>query len=196
LAIRQAQAALEPCFLALLQLLRQGLTTGDGVRNSQQLALLQADLDHLELYIDQIHLAPGQGPGSEALLHLLHGLDHLQRLHERCEEEQDRLHTAATSSSLVAERQLLLSTLEQVPPLVAQGRWPQAGGLARSCAAALDRRSRSYRQEVLAAVASGRIDVDGGTARLEAIRWLGRVSQHLERACNHLGATGSGPPRP
>jgi phosphate:Na+ symporter len=58
-----------------------------------------------------------------------------------------------------------------------------------SCAQALHRRVTPYRQEVLAAVARGDLDVDAGTARLEAIRWLRRVSQHLERSCNHLAAT-------
>jgi phosphate:Na+ symporter len=196
LAISQARAALEPCFLALLQVLRQGLANGHGPRNGHQLAVLQADLDHLELYLDQIHLDPGQRPGREALLHLLHGLDHLQRLHERCEEEQDRLRTAATSASLAAERHQLLATLEQLPSLVAQGLWLEAAALASTCAAGLDRRVNPYRQEVLAAVASGQLDVDAGTARLEAIRWLGRVSQHLERACNHLAAMGPSAQRP
>jgi hypothetical protein len=58
----------------------------------------------------------------------------------------------------------------------------------RACAQVLHRRVVPYREEVLAAVARGQLDVDAGTARLEAIRWLRRVSQHLERACYHLGA--------
>ena len=129
-------------------------------------------------------------PG-KALLHLLHGLDHLQRLHERCEEDQDRLRTAATSAGLGSERRLLLETLDQLPELVQQGRWPQASDLASASAQALHRRVAPYRQEVLAAVARGELDLDAGTARLEAIRWLRRVSQHLERACYHLGAIGA-----
>ena len=182
-AIGQARQSLEACLLEMLQLLRDGL------------AVLQADLDRLQLYLDQIHLAPVPRPGSdeaarEALLHLLHGLDHLQRLHERCEEEQDRLRTAATSSSLASERKKLLAALEQLPVLVQQGSWAKASALVRACAQALQGRDGSYRQEVLAAVARGELDVDAGTARLEAIRWLRRVSQHLGRACHHLGGSG------
>jgi phosphate:Na+ symporter len=196
-AISQARQALEPCLLELLQLLRdglgnRGLGNGGPAPSSQRLVVLQADLDRLELYLNQIHLAPGPQPGKavaagEALLHLLHGLDHLQRLHERCEEDQDRLRTAATSAGLGSERQLLLATLERLPELVQQGRWPEASSVTSACAQSLQCRVAPYRQEVLAAVAQGELDVDAGTERLEAIRWLRRVSQHLERACHHLG---------
>jgi len=207
-AISQARHSLEPCLLELLQLLRDGLgkgRLGNGRpgpsrpgQSAQRLVVLQADLDRLELYLDQIHLAPAPSPAQgvvvepgKALLHLLHGLDHLQRLHERCEEDQDRLRTAATSAGLGSERSLLLETLDQLPELVQQGRWPQASDLASASAQALHRRVAPYRQEVLAAVARGELDLDAGTARLEAIRWLRRVSQHLERACYHLGAIGA-----
>ena len=204
-AISQARHSLEPCLLELLQLLRAGLGNGrpgNGRpgQSAQRLVVLQADLDRLELYLDQIHLAPASSPAQveakmaepgKALLHLLHGLDHLQRLHERCEEDQDRLRTAATSAGLGSERRLLLETLDQLPELVQQGRWPQASDLASASAQALHRRVAPYRQEVLAAVARGELDLDAGTARLEAIRWLRRVSQHLERACYHLGAIGA-----
>ncbi len=204
-AISQARHSLEPCLLELLQLLRAGLGNGRPGpsrpgQSAQRLVVLQADLDRLELYLDQIHLAPAPSPAQvegrvvepgKALLHLLHGLDHLQRLHERCEEDQDRLRTAATSAGLGSERRLLLDTLDQLPELVQQGRWPQASDLASASAQALHRRVAPYRQEVLAAVARGELDLDAGTARLEAIRWLRRVSQHLERACYHLGAIGA-----
>ena len=207
-AISQARHSLEPCLLELLQLLRDGLGNGrlgNGSpgpsrpgQSAQRLVVLQADLDRLELYLDQIHLAPAPSPAQggmaepgKALLHLLHGLDHLQRLHERCEEDQDRLRTAATSAGLGSERSLLLETLDQLPELVQQGRWPQASDLASASAQALHRRVAPYRQEVLAAVGRGELDLDAGTARLEAIRWLRRLSQHLERACYHLGAIGA-----
>ena len=72
-----------------------------------------------------------------------------------------------------------------------QDQWTQAAAVAAACARAVHRRVGPYRQEVLAAVACGELDVDAGTARLEAIRWLRRVSQHLERAANHLAAMAS-----
>jgi phosphate:Na+ symporter len=35
-------------------------------------------------------------------------------------------------------------------------------------------------------IASGELDVPEGTRRLEAIRWLDRVSHHLEHMMRHL----------
>ena len=91
---------------------------------------------------------------------------------------------------MAGERQKLLAALEQLPGLVQQDSWAQASALVSACAQAVQRRDGSYRQEVLAAVARGELDVDAGTARLEAIRWLQRVSQHLGRASYHLGGSG------
>jgi phosphate:Na+ symporter len=194
IAIAQARQALEPCALDLLQLLRDGLADGNRAAGhaERQLAVLQADLDHLELFLDQIHLSAEPQAQRLALLHLLHGLDHLQRLHERCEEEQERWHTAARSSSLAAQRHQLLTTLDGVLALLAEGRWTEANEAAGACAQQLHRQVAPYRREVLAAVASGALDVDAGTTRLEAMRWLRRVSQHLVRVCHHLGAVRAG----
>ncbi|MFT7658343.1 MAG: phosphate:Na+ symporter, partial [Cyanobium sp.] len=66
-AISQARHSLEPCLLELLQLLRDGLGNGrlgNGRpgQSAQRLVVLQADLDRLELYLDQIHLAPAPSP--------------------------------------------------------------------------------------------------------------------------------------
>lgn len=148
---------LRQTFTALLLRLQRGLQPPQP-RGSEAavepLALLQSDLDRLELYLDQIQLQ-GQGDGlSGRLVHLLHGLDHLQRLHERCEEEPERLHALATCDALTRERRQ-----QQVEPFLRQ---------------------------VLAEVARGDLDVDEGTRRLEAMRWLNRVSNHLLRISHHL----------
>lgn len=196
MALGQVTPALRQTFLALLDLLLEALRRSSPASpgaTAQQLKGLQADLDHLELFLDQIHLQPHHRPASERLLHLLHGLDHLQRLHERCEEEADRLSTVVTTEALGREREGLIRALEELIPLVREGRWEAATPRADALARHLHHRVDPFRNAVMVEIASGALDVDDGTARLEAIRWLRRVSQHLQHICRHLQHTVTAP---
>jgi phosphate:Na+ symporter len=197
LAIAQAASALLQTFGTLVELLVQGLRRDPkaAAAAEQHLPGLQADLDHLELYLDQIHLQPWQSPASGRLLHLLHGLDHLQRLHERCEEESDRLRTVATNGALGEEREALIHALDQLIPLLRQGNLLASAPILEPLARQLQGRSAPFRNAVLVQIGSGALDVDDGTAQLEAMRWLQRVSQHLQRICRHL-EQGLPPPLP
>jgi phosphate:Na+ symporter len=186
-ALEQAEQALLQTFVALLEHLRRGLSGQVGAGPLVPLRVLQADLDRLEVFLDQIHLGRPAGEPSRTLLHLLHGLDHLQRLHERCEEETERQRTVATCPALARERQALTATLEHLLPLSQSHQWPQAQPLADRVAAQLEQRISPFRQETLSLVARGELEVEDGTQRLEAMRWLQRVSQHLQRIHHHLG---------
>jgi phosphate:Na+ symporter len=186
-AISQAEAAINQTFVTLLNLLRGALAERSSRRQPRTLHVLQADLDRLELYLDQIHLGGLSEPLGRQLVHLLHGLDHLQRLHERCEEEPERLRTVVGSASLAGERQALQHLVERLIPLTLERQWQLSAAATQRCARRFAQRLDPYRDEVLARVAAGDLDVDGGTARLEAMRWLRRVSEHLERISSHLG---------
>ncbi|MEB3354520.1 MAG: Na/Pi symporter [Cyanobacteriota bacterium] len=186
LALEQAEAALLETYGSLLSHLQRGLglaSCGPVVA----LPVLQTDLDRLELFLDQIHLGQPTGGLSSTLLHLLHGLDHLQRLHERCEEEPERQRTVATCPALGAERQALHHTLEKLAPLCLERQWQQAQPLVEALADHFEQRGSPFRRDVLAAVARGELVVEAGTGQLEAMRWLQRVSRHLERLNHHLG---------
>jgi len=186
LAIAQAETALNQTFVTLLDLLRRALAENSSRRQPQTLEVLQADLDRLELYLDQVHLGGLSQPLGRQLVHLLHGLDHLQRLHERCEEEPERLRTVVSSASLTNERLALQRLVERLIPLTLERQWGDAAAAAERCVGRVEQRVDSYRDAVLARVALGDLDVDGGTERLEAMRWLRRVSEHLLQISSHL----------
>jgi phosphate:Na+ symporter len=185
-AIQLAEEAINQTFVTLLSLLRQALAGERSRRRPQRLEVLQADLDRLELYLDQIHLGGLSEPLGRHLVHLLHGLDHLQRLHERCEEEPERLRTVVSCASLASERQALQHLVDRMLPLTLERQWRESADAARQVARMLERRVDHYRDEVLARVAAGELGVDDGTERMEAMRWLRRVSQHLQRIGSHL----------
>jgi phosphate:Na+ symporter len=186
LAIAQAEQAMNQTFVNLLDLLRQALSGASTRRHPRQLGVLQADLDRVELFLDQIHLSGLPEPLGQQLVHLLHGLDHLQRLHERCEEEPERLRTVVTCTELARERQTLLRTVERMIPLALERQWREAAAAAKRSARKVEHRVDDFRDAVLDRVAAGDMDVIGGTAQMEAMRWLRRVSQHLLRIGSHL----------
>ncbi|QNI71011.1 na+/Pi-cotransporter family protein [Cyanobium sp. NS01] len=203
-AVDQASTALRQTLVALLSRLHEALDhpATAPADLAQGTGLRPADLDRIELFVDQIDLPSTRDPARSRLLHLLHGLDHLQRLHERCTEERQRRQAVATASALRPERDRLLQCLEGLIPLLQRGAWSEALPLAEACARDLHHRLDPFRQAVMEQVAAGSLPVEEGTALLEAMRWLRRVSQHLQRICRHLvevmepGTTSSSPDAP
>jgi phosphate:Na+ symporter len=186
-ALTHTQAALHQTFVALVHQLSLGVQAPvPPARSLPSLAVLQADLDRLELHLDQIH-STGMHPSTgSVLLHQLHALDHLQRLHERCAEEPERQRTAVHSPALQRECQLLRNLLVRLLPLLIQRDWPAALPLVEHCAGELDARLPPLRDAVMLQVGADALDLEQGTRNLQAMRWLARVSQHLCRITQHL----------
>ena len=184
-ALDQAAAALQDLLLALIVQLRSH-SRGVPLRPVSH----QADLDRLEFFLDQIHLRRLDDAAGIRLLHLLHGLDHLQRLQDRCEEQPERVRTVASEPLLEQERSDLQQTLEALEALArsgpAAGLWHAFTARAGACAQRLHRRVAPFRREVLAREARGELSGEAATRLLEAMRWLRRTSAHLERIGSHL----------
>jgi phosphate:Na+ symporter len=184
LALNAVEASIQSEFTALLRHLLAIL--GDSSGKRVDLAELQAALDETHNYLDQIHLKSGEDPNWERLINMIHALDHLQRVHERCEEDEDRAVTVKGTDELAREHQLLVKTIYSVQEYVVANRWNKAAYEASQTAGIIYQIVRPYREVAMAEVGSGHIDVATGTARLEAIRWLRRVSKHINRICYHM----------
>ena len=184
LALNAVQKALEAELLALLHHIAAIL--GDARGKRVDLVALQTALDDTHVYLDRIDLSPATNHNWERLINLIHALDHLQRLHERCEEDEDRAQTAQVTPELMEDSQLLLVTLQNVLRLVQEQRWQRATEKAKETSALIHHQVKPYRAKTVNQIADGQIDVLVGTARLEAIRWLRRVSKHITRSTFHL----------
>lgn len=186
LALNAVQTAIQAEFAALLQHLQAILGDPQGQRIN--LAELQTALDETYTYLDRLHLQSGADPNWERLINMIHALDHLQRIHERCEEDEDRASTVKLTLDLAPEHQLLIEAMGETLTLVQANRWDNAAHRANLAAEVIHKKVRPYRQGTMTQVGSGQIDVVSGTARLEAIRWLRRVSKHINRICHHMNA--------
>lgn len=185
LALTAVQNSIYAQIIALLAHLNAIL--GDS-RSGQRanLAELQHALNKTHAYIDKIHLDAGSGAAWERLVAMIHTLDHLQRLHERCEEEEARAVTVRESERFAYERQQMTDAISVMIAALKEKKWGKASKEALRAKARLYRHIRPYREEVMKQIASGEIDVPKGTAYLEGVRWLKRVNWHLCRITRHF----------
>ncbi len=149
---------------------------------------LQTALDETHQYLERVAEPGGDAETSrERLIAAIHALDHLQRLHERCEEDEDRGITATKTPSLSEQCALLVDSNQAVRAAMARNAWREAARTARTTQDAIHEQVRPYRAEVVQQIASGAAAVPAGTASLEALRWLRRVSKHVARVTDYLG---------
>lgn len=150
------------------------------------LAELQDALNRTHTYIDRIHLNADSGAEWERLVAMIHTLDHLQRLHERCEEEEERAITVKESELFANERRLMTDAIARMVTSLNAKEWRATSRCALETRAELTKHLRPYRERVMQQIARGEIDVPQGTAYLEGVRWLQRVNWHLCRITRHF----------
>lgn len=190
--LREPQLALDAAQDSLLRQLKALLNHTGAILGVQpqsdltNLTVLQAALDETQGYVDRIHLKEGDGEQWKRLLAIYHTLDHMQRLHERCEEEEDRAVTARESVELEEVRNRLGSCLPRLYAAYVQNQWGEAVEIAAENHAWVAERVEPLRALTVEQVAHNDISVAAATNRMEAIRWLMRVSRHLARINHHL----------
>jgi phosphate:Na+ symporter len=178
------QVSIHDEFLALLRHVNAIL--GDSINGRRaELTDLQSALDETHAYVDRIHLHETTGAEWERMLGIIHTLDHIQRLHERCEEEEDRAITARDSLELSEYSQALVETINGIFNDIETKSWTEATQRAAKTAAYIHDQVEPLREVIMAKIARDEIDVPEGTVRLEAIRWLKRVSKHIARVMQH-----------
>jgi phosphate:Na+ symporter len=182
------KAVMPTVYAELLALLRHiAMIVGDSVKGERtDLAELQTALDETQAFVDEIRLSDGDGVDWEQLIAVIHILDHMQRLHERCEEEEDRADTARTRAELKAEREVLLVAIGGIIEDIEAQNWIEAAHTARQAELHIKGQEEVLRAAVMKEIASKQVALHAGTNMLEAIRWLSRVSNHIGRITDHL----------
>lgn len=177
LALGAAKSSIQMELHALLEHL--GSMIKGRVERNMSLPALQIAIDETHGYIDEIHLEKTSRPTWNILLAMIHSLDHMQRLHERCEEDVDRADAVKMTPELKRYSDELLSGLGKISQYINDGNWPQAEALASSFSSMINEEARIIRQQIMVNVAQGQLSVTEGTDSLEGVRWLRRVSAHV-----------------
>lgn len=157
----------------------------DSITKRINIKQLRYELDKTYVYVDQISLNSESGAQWEKLLALIHTLDHMQRLYERCEEEEDRAVTLKTAKHFIKERDSLIMAIKSIITAMKSKQWHQMYKRSFKTKNTLHKRLKPYRKMIVEKIARGEINVEKGTDYLESIRWLQRVSSHLSRISYH-----------
>ncbi|MEA3455501.1 MAG: Na/Pi symporter [Campylobacterota bacterium] len=185
LALEAARISAQDEFIALLRHIN--FILGD-LRDGKKadLPLLQSALDKTQNYVDEIDLKQEKGSKWKEVIALIHILDHAQRLHERCEEEECRAKLVQKSPDLHQEHQQMITTNNSMITAIAAKRFSDAKKSARENEKQIIKSTTPYRDGVVEEMAKDEIDIPLGTSKLEAVRWLDRVSHHIARITYHM----------
>ena len=130
------------------------------------------------------------------LVALIHTIDHMQRLHERCDEDLERAIIASHRSELVDAKQVLDEHIDTIIDAVEARRSELAAEIAPLTHARTREMETAGRDRIYQSVARDLLNVRYATECAEALRWLTRVSRHISRICHYLnqGMPESGKP--
>ena len=158
---------------------------GDANSRKTDIVQLQQALNKTHAYIDQISLKKESGAQWERLVAMIHMLDHMQRLHERCEEEEDRAITLRNTKQFVNEKNIMIQGIKSMMEAMDANDLQAMLDHAHKTKTKLYKLIKPYRRLIVEQIARGELDVIVGTDYLEGIRWLKRVSWHLNRISLH-----------
>ncbi|MCB1774181.1 MAG: Na/Pi cotransporter family protein [Gammaproteobacteria bacterium] len=147
-------------------------------------------LDTVHAFVDRIHLHPGQAGDWRRLTAAINLLDHLQRLHERCDEEPERGLRLQQTALLVGPSQRFLLALQATTTALRAHDRDRAASVSGDASAQMRDQAQGLRAGIMAEVAGGHVDVPGGTRGLESVRWLRRVSYHVGRVAHYTKGLG------
>ncbi|WP_130538164.1 Na/Pi cotransporter family protein [Thiomicrorhabdus indica] len=185
LALNAVQKSLNGLTKALINELN--LITSDHIANRKtDLQQLQQNLDETQYYLDEIHLNQKDGHLWQRLVEMIHIVDHLQRLHERCEEESYRAEASKQFSTLKDTANKMSKDIEVYRRLTLEENWQETVALAQELKKFIDQDAEAFRHQMVEHMGQGTINADQCRDALEAIRWMQRVSHHLARLSHHL----------
>jgi len=188
LALEAARISAQDEFIALLYHIN--FILGDLQHGKKaDLSLLQSALDQTQNYVDQIDLKQEKDAKWKQVISLIHILDHAQRLHERCEEDEYRARLVQKSPDLHYEHQLLITSNTKIISAISSKKFSNARKHAKESEKLIKKSLKPYRNTITKKMARDEINFQIGTGKLEAARWLDRVSYHIVRITHHMEET-------
>jgi phosphate:Na+ symporter len=146
---------------------------------------IQDELNTVQIFLDKIEISE-QESQRERLVSLLHTLDHLQRLHERCDEDALRARRAFGAIETKIASHKLISTLDSIKGLLEKKEWLEAQKVCDTLEKWTQEEEETIRTQVITKVASGVLDTYQATEIFESIRWMKRVSKHISHIVKYL----------
>ena len=185
LALTAAQSTLKNEAVALLKhivFLLGDMTNG----RESNLVALKYELIKTQSYIDHIDMNDSKEEHHNYFIDLFHAMDHIQRLHDRCYEDEDKITDLKYIKDTELDRKKVASIFIAVVKDLENKDWLAAAERTNNLAANMTNRVKELRHNIMAQVANNHISVARGNASLDAVRWLDRISGHVARLSHYL----------
>ncbi|MDX1811040.1 MAG: Na/Pi symporter, partial [Gammaproteobacteria bacterium] len=149
---------------------------------------LRNSLKETQFYIDQIELAETKKEW-QSLINLIHVTDHMARLFERCDEEHERANAASQSKRLKPHLDIMIANYLQILNFIENNQWQNAADISEQTKEEIQTFVQPYRQSIVTDIGANKLNIPEGTRQLEAIRWLSRVNNHVNKIIHHFAQT-------
>lgn len=183
-AITATRTTVHLIFIDLLRYINR-LLGGNFSAKSLNLDKIHRALDETQSYIDNIHLGEEKTTERETLIAIIHSLDHLQRLARRC-KETNRTRTINMYPDLANDRRTMVASNSAIIQQIENDNWQEVIHHATTCNRQIESQVQPVRKNIMENIIIDKIDVPLANEYLDALRWLDRVSDHIERITHHL----------
>lgn len=147
---------------------------------------MQQALNKTHDFADHIHIKDEKEKHRLSLLSLIHMLDHMQRLHERLDEDSGRAETALFLNLLDEPRKKLSTLISDLDIENLSTLETEKLNQFDAFLAYMKEIAEELREQTMSQVAVGELSVTEANRHLEAIRWLRRVSIHVHKILHHI----------
>ena len=183
-AIAATQSTVHKIMIDLLNYINRLLEDSHS-KNELDLYMIKRALDDTHDYISNIQLGEEKITERETLISIIHSLDHLQRLHKRC-TENERTQTILEYRELEIDRRKILISNKEIIQEIENKNWREVNKLASEFNQKIEGQMSPLRKTIMKDVATKKIDSSLANDYLEAVRWLDRVSDHIDRIAYYL----------
>lgn len=188
LALTAAQSTLKQESIALVRhviFLLGDMTKG----RESNLVELRNELVKTRSYIDHIDMSSSKVEHHDCFINIFHAIDHLQRLYDRCYEDVDKVTDLKYIEDTELDRKKVAKEFVGLVNDFESDNWSAAVERTDELAKHVTNRVEQLRHNVMKHVAENHISVARGNASLDALRWFGRINNHVERLSYYLRIT-------
>lgn len=186
LALEIARSSVEEAYSAMLKhtdYLVGGLQYGERT----DLPAMETSLDKIQEYVDSIDLAQKEDDVKwKKVISIIHIIDHMQRLLERCHEEEYKVKALQNLAGFEEYIDGFIRHNALLLELFASNNYLEAGNKAGEHYKEMKQELKGFKNIVVNHMVADEIDMHEGTKELEAIRWFLRVSHHIARISEYM----------
>ncbi|MCH9740521.1 MAG: Na/Pi symporter [Epsilonproteobacteria bacterium] len=175
LALISSQQALQKTFQTTLDYIDRD---ADG---SISISKVEKSVDEIQEYLDEIVLTESKEKEWEQLIALLHGLNHLERLVDRCEDVGKERQIIQKSKVLEQIWNTFKEHNSQLLELYKSNSFTKASTVALTNTKVLIEDLDKFRDEVILKIAKDELDNYSGLELLDTIKWFKRMAKHVSR---------------